>query len=171
MVMNNAKIVRIIGVAILTLVVLVGAGKPALADFGPFDLPAGFACNFALRYETRGEPQDEDYKEFVDKMGNTVLFYAGKGATVILTNIENGKTLTIDTHGYVDHRTVNADGSYESITKGHHVLIFFPSDLPEGIGPSTTLYVGRLVYTVDVDSTFTLKEFSGRMTDLCAALD
>jgi len=32
------------------------------------------------------------------------------------------------------------------ITIGHNVLILFPSDVPAG--PSTTLYVGRVVFTV-----------------------
>jgi hypothetical protein len=37
-------------------------------------------------------------------------------------------------------------------------------------GPSTTLYVGRVVYTVDADAVFTLQSTSGRETDICATL-
>ena len=36
--------------------------------------------------------------------------------------------------------------------------------------PSTTQYVGRIVYTVDESGVFTLVSTSGRSTDICAAL-
>ena len=52
---------------------------------------------------------------------------------------------------------------------GHLVLIMFPSDVPAG--PSTTLYVGRVVFDVDnATGVFTLREARGNATDLCAAL-
>jgi hypothetical protein len=52
---------------------------------------------------------------------------------------------------------------------GHPVLIMFPTDVPAG--PSTTLYVGRVVFDVDnATGVFTLKETHGKATDLCAAL-
>jgi hypothetical protein len=44
----------------------------------------------------------------------------------------------------------------------------FPSDVPAG--PSTTLYVGRVVYTVDVNGDFTLVSTRGTATDICAEL-
>jgi hypothetical protein len=47
------------------------------------------------------------------------------------------------------------------------VLILFPTDVPAG--PSTTLYVGRVVFTV-VGDVFTLRSTSGTATDICAAL-
>ena len=51
---------------------------------------------------------------------------------------------------------------------GHNVLILFPSDVPAG--PSTTLYVGRVVYTIGTDGVFTLVSTRGTATDICAAL-
>ena len=57
----------------------------------------------------------------------------------------------------------------ETVTDtGHTVLIFLPSDVPAG--PSTTLYLGRVVYTVDKDDKATLQEVHGKTTDICAAL-
>jgi len=41
-------------------------------------------------------------------------------------------------------------------------------DVPAG--PSTTLYVGRVVFTVDTSGVFTLQSVSGKSTDICAAL-
>jgi hypothetical protein len=48
------------------------------------------------------------------------------------------------------------------------VLILFPSDVPEG--PSTTLYVGRVVFTIDDAGVFTVVSTSGKSTDICAEL-
>jgi hypothetical protein len=62
----------------------------------------------------------------------------------------------------------NADGSQTVTVTGHNVLILFPTDVPAG--PSTTLYVGRVVCTIGVDQVFTLKSTSGKATDICAAL-
>jgi hypothetical protein len=51
---------------------------------------------------------------------------------------------------------------------GHNVLILFPTDTPPG--PSTTLYVGRVVFTVDTSSNFNLLQHDGQATDICATL-
>jgi hypothetical protein len=48
------------------------------------------------------------------------------------------------------------------------VLIMFPTDEPAG--PSTTLYVGRVVFDADAAFNFTLRSTRGTATDLCAAL-
>jgi hypothetical protein len=51
---------------------------------------------------------------------------------------------------------------------GYNVIILFPTDFPAG--PSTTLYVGRVVYTVDAAGVFRIQTHSGPTTDICAAL-
>ncbi|MFN8490788.1 MAG: hypothetical protein U0350_24565 [Caldilineaceae bacterium] len=48
------------------------------------------------------------------------------------------------------------------------MIILFPTDVPAG--PSTTQYVGQVVYTVDAAGVFTLQQVSGQTTDICAAL-
>ena len=63
---------------------------------------------------------------------------------------------------------INADGSQTVTLSGHNVLFLFPTDVPAG--PSTTLYVGRVVFTVDVNGVFTLVSTAGTATDICAAL-
>ena len=61
------------------------------------------------------------------------------------------------------------DGTSTFTTMGHLVLFMFPTDIPAG--PSTTLYVGRVVFDVDnATGVFTLKQTRGTATDLCAAL-
>lgn len=59
-------------------------------------------------------------------------------------------------------------GLQTHVATGHNVLIFFPSDVPAG--PSTTLYVGQVVFTVDAQGTFTFVRSSGSTIDVCAAL-
>ena len=52
---------------------------------------------------------------------------------------------------------------------GHFVLVVFPSDAPAG--PSTTLYVGRVQFTLNnLTGVFTLEDTCGTAGDLCAAL-
>jgi hypothetical protein len=96
------------------------------------------------------------------------LLSAGKGSELSFTNLDTGATLSLTTGGSVTHITLNPDGSQTVTATGHTVLILFPTDVPAG--PSTTLYQGRIVYTVDPDEVFTLQEVSGRETDICAAL-
>jgi hypothetical protein len=64
--------------------------------------------------------------------------------------------------------TFNPDGSSTLLITGHNVLILFPTDVPAG--PSTTLYVGRVVFTIDSSGVFTVQEVSGTATDICAAV-
>jgi hypothetical protein len=153
---------------ILTLAVVLGSGSPATA--ADLELPAGVACDFALNVDILGGNQV--MKEFTDKNGNVVRrLSAGKGSELFFVNVETGATLSLTTGGSVRHTTVHPVGSetVETVTDtGHTVLIFLPTDVPAG--PSTTLYLGRVVYTVDKDGNATLQEVHGKTTDICAAL-
>jgi hypothetical protein len=62
----------------------------------------------------------------------------------------------------------DADGSQTVTLTGHNLLILFPSDVPAG--PSTTVHVGRVVFTIDSNGVFTVLSTSGTSTDICAAL-
>ena len=65
--------------------------------------------------------------------------------------------------------TPQPDGTELHVATGHNGLILFPTDVPAG--PTTTLYVGRIVFTVDPDTgVFELLSTAGRATDVCAAL-
>jgi len=157
---------------ILTSTTFVSSGSLAAAAGPPPDavieLPAGTACNdFALRIEIRGGNQV--FKEFRDKNGEVVrTLSAGKGSALSFTNLSTGATLALKANGAVAHTRFNPDGSSTVAITGHNVLILFPTDIPAG--PSTTLHVGRVVYTVDTDGVFTVQKVSGRRTDICANL-
>lgn len=139
----------------------------AAASDVEFDLPAGQACAFPLHVVGTGDKRI--MREFTDRSGNVVrLLSAGKGFTLTFTNVDTGESLTLPSSGSVQRTTVNSDGTSTVVSTGHNVLIFFPTDIPAG--PSTTLYVGQVVYTVDASGVFTLQGTSGRTTDLCALL-
>jgi hypothetical protein len=154
----------------VALALAVGTPVPVSAaepDFS-IDLPAGVACTvFGLRVEGTGDKRI--MREFTDRNGNPVrTLAAGKGFTLTFTNLSTGKSLTLPSSGSVQRTTINSDGTSTVVSTGHNVLILFETDIPAG--PSTTLYVGQLVYTVDASGVFTLQSTSGRTTDLCALL-
>jgi hypothetical protein len=131
------------------------------------DLAAGTACDFGLRIEIRGS--NKVVKEFKDKNGNVVrTLEAGKGSALSFMNLSSGATFSLKANGAVTHTRFNPDGSSTVSITGHNVLILFPSDIPAG--PSTTLHVGRVVYTVDTDGVFRVQKVSGKGTDICAIL-
>lgn len=168
--MISVRIARFMSAAILIVVAVLGAGRPSFADSPPdfvLVLPAGLACSFELRIEIRGGNQVN--KEFSDKNGNVVRsLSAGKGSALTFTNTTTSATLSLKPNGAVAHGVFNPDGSQTWVVTGHNILIFFPTDVPAG--PTTTLYVGRVVYTVDSVGVWTLQEVNGQATDICAAL-
>lgn len=151
---------------------LLGSAVPstALADPVVIDLPAGIACaNFDLRAEITANPNGV-YREFYDKSGNLVRYIlAGKGSDLTLMNLSSGARLTLKANGSVEKTRFNPDGTTTSTAMGHNLIIFFPTDNPPG--PSTTLYVGRVVWTVDTSGVWTLVSTAGNSTDICAELE
>jgi poly-gamma-glutamate capsule biosynthesis protein CapA/YwtB (metallophosphatase superfamily) len=93
---------------------------------------------------------------------------AGRGAQLTFTNLATGATIALRSNGAVEHKVFNADGSQTVTDTGRNVLILFPTDTPAE--PSTTLIVGRLVFTIDPAGNFTVLSTSGKTTDICAAL-
>ena len=171
----RASGVAVTGVAV-TLIALVGSASQAIAAKPPppdpvfFDLPAGVACaGFDLRIEILSNLKRE-MKTFTDKNGNVVrTLEGGKGDRLTFTNLATSLTLTLKPNGSVQHVTINRDGTETWVTTGHNVLILFPTDVPAG--PSTTQYVGRVVFTVvTATQVFTLQSVSGTSTNICAAL-
>lgn len=93
------------------------------------------------------------------------MLVAGVGSQLTFTNLSNDATIAFPANGAVMSTVLNADGSQTVTTTGHNVLILFPEDVPAG--PSTTLHVGRVVFTVGVDGVYTVKSTSGRALDIC----
>ena len=149
----------------------------SLAQDG-FCLPTGVACTgFPLQIDVFAPDHGQTVvRQFKDKAGNVVrlLTVAGQGNTLVFTravtedcSVTSQKQLSIKTNGSVVNTRYNADGTQTVTNTGQNVVIFFPTDHP---GPSSNLYVGRLIYTIDILGAFTLKSFNGAATDICAAL-
>lgn len=168
--MSAFAISRSVRRASCTLLTAVGLSTPALAVDFEIDLPAGQACaDFMLRIQITGFTQVN--KEFTDKKGNPVRFLsAGKGSQLTFINLNTGGRLDLRPNGSVTQTRTNPDGSLTVQSTGHNVVILFPTDVPAG--PSSVQYVGRLVYTVDPTNNFafTVRSFSGKSVDICAAL-
>lgn len=135
----------------------------------PFSVtfPAGQACEFELRVD--GGAGNRHPKEFVDEAGNTIrIIDAGLGHALTFTNTVNDEQLSFKANGAVTQTTINPDGSNRIVLTGHFVVVLFPADTPPG--PTTTLYVGRVVLTNTPSFISTIESESGRQTDICAAL-
>jgi hypothetical protein len=155
--------IRRCAVAALAIVVagLTAATPSAAAPFS-FDLDPGIACDFGLRIEGAGG------NAAVRGPTDRHVITAGKGYSLTFTNLSTGKTLTLDSTGSVQIVKDNGDGTSTVTALGQNVIILFPTDVPAG--PSTTLYVGSVVYTVDAFGVFRIQTHSGTTTDICAAL-
>ena len=153
----------------LAAAVAVATAAPASAERathgrGDFEfvLPAGQACaGFDLSLVGTAD------KRAIKELDNGVLIEAGNGFDLTFTNLSNDNSITLLSNGSVTRTTINGDVSTVEST-GHNVLILFETDVPAG--PSTTLYTGRLVYTVDAGGVFTVQSTSGQTTDICALL-
>ena len=141
-----------------------------------FSLDPGVACeafgvDISFRNCSENRPED---KVFTDINGNPVrIISRGKGCDLQFVNQSTDATFVTKANGSVAHTTIHSDGSQTVSNEGHNVVIFFESDLPPGVGPSTKQYVGRLVYTVlppPNENTFIFQEFNGRTVDICAEL-
>lgn len=162
------SICSMVVVAILTVASLLAIGNSAMAapEF-VLDLEAGLACTFPLRLDVGASRKD--MRVFVDKNGNPVrTLIAGTGSPIVYTNLSTGATFSTKANGAVIRTTFNSDGLQTVALTGHVVLILFPTDVPAG--PTTTLHVGHVVYTVDANGVFTVQEVSGTRTDICALL-
>lgn len=161
------RTMRVLAAAAATLTSLAVAA-PAQAQTHDIELPAGLACpDFGVGIDISGAAPV--VREFRDRDGDLVkTIAAGRGQTLTFTNLESGRTVSLKSNGAVNITRPGPAGSRTVSSMGHNVLILFPSDVPAG--PSTTLYVGRVVYTVDATETFTLRSTSGRSVDICAAL-
>ena len=155
-------------VAVASAATLAMSANAAVAAPFHLELPAGTACTFGLAVDGTGGDRRVTHT-FKDADGNVVrTLTTGRGSQLTFTNRSSNATLALRANGAVENTVSNADGTRTVTLTGHNVLILFPSDVPAG--PSTTLYVGRVVYTVGTDDVFTLVSTSGTATDICAAL-
>ncbi|GAA4673399.1 hypothetical protein GCM10023215_01060 [Pseudonocardia yuanmonensis] len=140
----------------------VGVAQPASAQGSTFTTDPGQACSFGLRVTLTGgnlEPME---------VGGGQIVEAGSTGTLEITRLDTGETITFPSRGVGRREVTTTDGITTVSTGGQLLLILFPTDVPAG--PSTTLYTGRVVYTVDQNGVFTVVSTAGRQVDVCAEL-
>ncbi|MEV7475188.1 hypothetical protein AB0N33_15930 [Pseudarthrobacter oxydans] len=175
--MKTSTTVRGLALSALVAGAVSAPAQPALAD-EPIFVPAGQGCaDFSIQLSSTGG--NLHTKKFYDKEGNVVrMITAGKGVLLTYTNMgpdpdpENavaGESITFRTDGSVTEIVTNPDGTLTYTATGHNGLVMFPTDVPAG--PTTTQYVGRIVFNVDpATGVFTLVSTAGRAIDVCAEL-
>ena len=162
-----ARITVVAAGAVATLATIASPVAAAPEDYDIY-LPAGSGCEFDLGIDVSGGHRI--VREFTDDNGTVVrILETGKGSDLTFTNDATGDSISLRSNGSVSDTTYNSDGTKTVASVGHNVVILFPTDEPAG--PSTNLYVGRLVYTADEAANFVVKSFSGRTTDICEQLD
>jgi hypothetical protein len=169
------KTTRRLALAVGLAAVALTATQPAFAQ-NPLILPVGLGCpEFNLGIEATGG--NLVTREFTDAAGNVVrTITAGKGVDLTWTNYGTdpsnpvaGESVTVKTAGSVTKTVNNPDGTQTVTGTGHNGLVLFPSDIPAG--PTTTQYIGRIVYNIDVATqVFTLVSTTGQERDICAEL-
>lgn len=157
---GTAAVVGIVAAATVSIASAAVAKEPVTYDF-----PAGTACAFPLHIETwvASEP-----RALPGRDGDSRFLRAGKGEPLTFTNVDNGRSVSLQANGAVQRTTIHADGSSTWEITGHNVLVLFPTDVPAG--PSTTLYVGRVLFTATAAGDFTVRQASGHSVDLCAQI-
>jgi len=143
----------------------VGAAPLSAVDV---TFPAGLVCSSELRVQGVGGNQvvhDRDLRN-----GDHVETSTGTGQALTFTDTATGQQLQLRSSGSTKRTVTHPDGSRTVTLTGSNVLFLFPTDVPAG--PSTTLYVGVLVYEDDGFSNFVVDErhTHGRTTDICAAV-
>jgi hypothetical protein len=157
---------------------IVAAGAAALLTVGPMagtvaahdaEFPAGVACAFPLAIDFDGAGPGEAWHEWYDADGNLIrTLGAGTGWALTYSNMDSGASLSTKSNGSVMDTWYAPDGTQMVSMKGHTIVIMFPTDDPAG--PSTTLYIGRVVLTMSPTGLTTILSTAGRAIDICAAL-
>lgn len=181
--MKNISVRRYATAAALVGVALLAAPQAAIAapssdritvtvvgppdDLGPITLPAGQGCpDFALTVSgTNSQTRTVEYR----KNGNLIrTTESGLGYDLTYTNAATGKSVVYGSDFLVTDTVYHGKGLRTVTSTGHFGIIMFPTDRPAG--PSTTQYVGTVVYSATKTDRFTIISEQGQETDVCAQL-
>jgi hypothetical protein len=139
------------------------SGRPTREPFfnGPFEVPAGLICSFAVAGEFVVN------KEFAtifppEPNGDVVVLVTGR-LVQRLTNVSTGKSITVNISG-PGRFTFRADGSLTIESFGRS------SNFRNVEDGGLFLFSGRLVLEIAPDGAATFVSMSGHEEDLCAAL-
>jgi hypothetical protein len=162
------------GVVIALVLALVWAAPAAAArpsrtliDLGPFVLPAGTACAFAVE----GEPSRGFTRQTVFSDGKVQYSVHALGAYV---NLETGARFPTEDTSLVIVRSDLATGIDVDLVNGQNSWSFLPGDIgPFGVVDSPAMYhiIGTVTQTWDNNTNRSIGfAYSGTVIDICAAL-
>jgi hypothetical protein len=149
-----------------------GVGSPSSAADGwqPFmDLiDPGVACaDFPVQIEFRGTSKQA--RTLPARDGDTRFAVAGRDYEYRFVNPITNATFTMTRSASLLTQTTRPDGTARLAINGNAWVVLYPTDTPAG--PSTTVFSGRVVINVAADgTTYEVVQWTGRRTDVCAAL-
>jgi hypothetical protein len=142
-------------------------GKPETVKIPvpePVVFPAGLSCPFPVEWAF--ESKNLQSKTFpVQANGDQLVRQTGHVMTTV-TNLDSGASLVVNTSDRQDF-LFHADGTIDVTINGGALAAYYPTDLG---GPAMYYFKGHLHDLVDSEFTLVSHQFSGRSTDLCAAL-
>jgi len=168
----NRTLARRIAPAAALAALLLTAAQPAIADHVDPDYPVYEGCpNFNITLGATGGNQDIRVTRIRDGLVYTIIGGHGTLLTVTRLDAENhltDKSVTFTTNGSVTKLTSNEKTTLVELS-GFNLFVLFPEDPG---GPSTILYTGRVVGTVDTTTFAGLGPLAttGRQRDICAEL-
>jgi hypothetical protein len=153
-------------IAVATGLAVVAAAGPASADTSwTLEFPAGMFCAFPLTIS--GEGGQKTARELPAKDGDVRVLTAGKGQALTYTNAATGYHFSTRANGAVSWTIQHTDGSQTLRLMGHNVVLMSPTDV---LGPSATVYTGRVVIEVDTAGVWEVVADNGTALDICAEL-
>ena len=163
----------LLGAALLAAPQAAVASPPTIEKLGPpadqhYDLPKGQACpGFGLLVDlTDSQTRTKVFKNGKGEIIRTIE--AGLGYERTYTNKSTGKKVVFPSKFFSTDTKFHKNGLRTVTSTGRFGLILFPTDVPPG--PSTTEYVGRVVYTATPTNDFTIKSTKAKEIDVCALL-
>jgi hypothetical protein len=133
----------------------------------PFTLPALF-CGFKVRVAF---PVNHEYTKVLHHAdGSTTFLFTGFG-TVSYTNLQTGKTITVNESG-PGKATIHADGSITEVHTGRSgPPLLTPADAKRFGLPTVSVFSGRQAFSIDSQGNITSLSLHGHVAvDVCAAL-
>jgi len=132
----------------------------------PFTLPATY-CGFDVGAAAVAD--QEFFRTFKASDGSTTFLVTGQ-LTVSFTNLETGKTITLNGSGPAKI-TVNPDGSVIELRKGPNFAILTPAEAARFGLPTVSVTAGALTESLAPDGSVTSASLQGQvLVDICAAL-
>jgi hypothetical protein len=162
------------GLAVAAVLVAALIAPSTAAAGEEYLLPAGTACaDFDVLVTSETHPNASNpYREFYDRNGNFVRFFAG-GRGDVYTFAVPGTGASFTWKGSGDNVRVYPladDGTVTVIRTGGYWYTWGPDDAFDPPGPALYIFVGRINFAVDAAFIATRMEFTGKKTDVCAIL-